>query len=95
MEVIKLLAELQKYRYPLRFESENGNLIIEIQYFITQNTEYESNNTFHHFAVTTDGWNLIIDCDFKSDSIFQDEDSTVDCLDINLSDLVKANKISI
>ncbi|WP_133166230.1 hypothetical protein [Marinobacter fuscus] len=93
MSLIEKLIELKNHSYPLRFETAEGSLIIEIQYLVEQDTEFA--HDFIHFAVTTDGWDLLISSDSDSDSIMQRENDDVDLLGITLSDLLNAKRVSL
>jgi hypothetical protein len=95
LSLIEKLIELQNHSYPLRFETAEGNLIIEIQYLVEQELDRSIANDFIHFAVTTDGWDLLINCDSDSDSIMQREIDDVDLLGITLTDLLNAKKVSL
>lgn len=91
--MIENLLELKKHSYPLRFETSNGKLIVEIQYFVDLEHGQKIDNKFIHFAVTTDGWDLLIDSDIGSDSIMQKENDDIDYLGITLTDLLKAKTV--
>lgn len=91
--MIENLPELKKYSYSLRFETSNGKLIVEIQYFIDLEYGKKFDNKFIHFAVTTDGWDLLIDTNLGSESIMQKENDDIDYLGITLTDLLKAKTV--
>lgn len=79
----------------MRFETQEGELLVEIQYFVKQWQREELTTDYFHFAVTTDGWDLLINQDCDSDSILQRENDDIDFLDITLTDLMKASKVSL
>lgn len=95
MKVVEKLIELQELSYPLRFELQNANSIIEIQYFVEQKMGINLDAKVLHFAVTTDGWDLLVSGALDSDSIMQREIDDIDFLDLTLTDLLKAKKVSI
>ena len=90
----KLLA-LNKISCPVRFEPENKIFILEIQFFVTPERliKSEDGNSFLVFAVTTDGWELLIDPKFNSDAILQKEINDIDFLDITIGELFECNQV--
>lgn len=97
MTMREKLSALTKISCPVRFEPENKNFIIEIQYFVIpeQKIKSENGNSFLVFAVTTDGWELLFDTDFNSDNILQKEMNDIDFLDITIDELLESNQVQL
>ena len=93
MKIKEKLADLKKHKFPLRFEDPEGKLIIEIQYLTEENVEL--NDGLQHFAVTTDGWDLLINTNLEPGLILQKEIDDIDSLGVTLADLLNAKKVSL
>ena len=95
MEVQDKLVDLQKVPCPVRFELLDKKSSIEVQYFIEQKipNRHDLENGYCVFAVTTDGWGLLIDANFDSDAVMQKEANDIDFIDITLSELLAAKHV--
>ncbi len=91
MNTTDKLSELKKLSYPIRFERSEWEFIFEIQYLVEHKTE----NGLLHFAVTPDGWDLLVDAKNESDLIIQREYDDLDSLGVTLSELLGANKVTL
>ena len=85
-----------KDAFPCVFKIEGASFILGIQYLLDINNpeNYDVKNGRVSFAVTTDGFNLMVDIRTNDLEIFQDEYGDIDSLDINLTDLVRSDQVA-
>jgi len=86
-----------KRQMPTRFRFNHVAYVLELQYFldITNSENYDIENGKCRFAVTTDGFELLVDLNSEKLEIFQDEFGDIDSLGISVKDLIEAEKESI
>lgn len=88
------LIEIQKIPCPVRFEFSGREFFVEIQYFVTQQQFVSKlEDVYSVFAVTTDGWDLLIESNFCSESVMQREKNNIDSIGITISELLQAKQV--
>jgi hypothetical protein len=86
-----------KNRMPLKFNLADRPFGIEIQYFLDLSNQkfIDSENGLVRFAVTTDGFDLLVNVMSESLEVLQEEFGSIDSLGISFRELVSANKENI
>lgn len=89
-----IMNDSLKEQMPLRLRMKNHSFLLELQYFldITNLDNFDSSTNRIKFAVTTDGFELLVDLNTESLNILQDEFGDVDSLGVSFNDLVEAEK---
>lgn len=84
-------------RMPIRFVLKNRPFILDVQYFldILNSTNIDVLNARLRFAVTTDGFELLVSLKSAELEILQDEFGDIDSLGILMTDLIEADTVSI
>jgi hypothetical protein len=90
----ELLGDDLKAQLPLRFILRRRPFNIEIQYFldITNAENSDVASGLFKFAVTTDGFDLLVNTNSQDLEVLQDEFGFIDSLGISFMELVEADK---
>jgi hypothetical protein len=97
-EISKLLNDdIFKKKVPIRFRLKNHSFLFEIQYLldISDVKNFDIDERRLKFAVTPDGFQLLIDLNSKRLDVLQDEFGDIDSLGISIIDLIESEKESI
>lgn len=78
---------------PVRFRFDDKPFVVEVQYFSAPSEEsnYDLDSTYYRFAVTSDGFDLLVDLTDKDLPIIQDEFGSRDDTGLTIGDLLKAS----
>ena len=89
-----LLSSELKSQLPLRFVLQRRPFNIEIQYLLdaADKKNYDVSSGRVRFAVTTDGFDLLVNAMSQDLEVLQDEFGSVDSLGISFMELVEADK---
>ena len=96
--IIDLFTDIEvKGLMPTRFRFDHIAYALELQYLldITNPENFDVANGRCRFAVTTDGFELLVDLNSEKLEILQDEFGDLDSLGISFKDLIEAEKESI
>lgn len=91
--IIKLLSDdAFKKKVPIRFRLKEHSFLFEIQYLldITNVENYNVAEGRIKFAVTPDGFQLLVDLNSEGLDILQDEFGEIDNLGVSIDDLLEA-----
>ena len=82
---------------PLRFDFQDKIFVLELQYFLDLDSEenHDAETCNLRFAVTTDGYDILINLGSDNLDVFQDEFGDIESLGITVGDLLKARKFRI
>ena len=87
------LADLYKNPVPIRFELRNEKFVVEVQYFLhpeDQSIE-DIEKHLYAFAMSSDGFKLLIDLSNEAFPILQNEFGDIDSIGVTLKDLSDAS----
>ncbi len=93
--IIKLLSDnIFKKGMPVKLQSKQPSFFLELQYLLDiENTEnFDVSGKKLKIAVTTDGFELLVDLSSNSLDILQDEFGEIDNLGVTVNDLVTSKK---
>jgi hypothetical protein len=95
--IIELLSDDSFKKMPTRLQLKQQAFVIDLQYLldITNVENFDVSGGRFKFAVTTDGFELLVDLKSDNMDILQDEFGDIDSLGITVRDLVEASKKSI
>ena len=97
MNIQEKLDELKKTSCPIRFENLPRNGVVEIQYFTKGNESscVYGGTEYLMFAVTTDGWDLLIESNSNEGVVFQREMDDIDSIGITINQLLEAHNVAL
>ena len=77
---------------PVQFRFDDKPFVVEIQYFSVPSEEsnYDLDSTYYRFAVTSDGFDLLVDLKNRDLPIVQDEFGSRDDTGLTIEDLLHA-----
>ncbi|WP_444929147.1 hypothetical protein ACJJIF_15045 [Microbulbifer sp. SSSA002] len=82
----------EKDTLPASFHSSHDRFLLSVQYLFNDcwSNRFNPNNNLLKFAVSTDGWDLLINPEDEELIVFQDEVGDIDSIDITIFDLLNA-----
>ncbi|WP_156804623.1 hypothetical protein [Gallaecimonas xiamenensis] len=97
MNIKEKLEELKNIPCPVQFKGLPENGTLEIQCFTKDNELSCSHGGTKYliFAVTTDGWDLLIESDSSEGVIFQREMDDIDTIGITIKQLLEAHNVTL
>lgn len=92
-----LSSELVRGSMPARFQADNAEFVVEIQYLldIDAAANFRPDRRQVAFAVTTDGHDLLVSVDDETCEILQDEFGDVESIGVSISDLISGQCVSL
>ncbi|MGC4004469.1 MAG: hypothetical protein QM811_15655 [Pirellulales bacterium] len=82
---------------PVQFRFDEKSFVLEIQYFCSpvEDSNYDRDSSFYRFAVTSDGFDLLVDIKNNDLPIIQDEFGSREDTGLTIGDLLNASIVPI
>ncbi|WP_115718470.1 hypothetical protein [Gallaecimonas mangrovi] len=96
VSLLEKIAVIQQIKVPVQYRFASQDWLLEVQYFVCPATLLEAGGkSYWQFAVTSDGWALLVEAADSGGAILQKEGDDIDYLDVSLDDLGSASHLSL